>query len=53
MEPFEPNPAVKAIVVNYMWKHAYTFREVPSVSAQPSVTRLFKRIRQRGFSLNG
>jgi hypothetical protein len=36
------NPAVKAIVVNYMWKQATTLEGVPTVSAQPSVTRLFK-----------
>jgi hypothetical protein len=43
IESFKPNPAVKAIVVNYMWKQAYTLPGVPTISAQPSVTRLFKR----------
>lgn len=43
IQPFEPNPAMKAIVVNYMWKQAYTAAEVPTISAQASVTRLFKR----------
>ncbi|BFM15745.1 hypothetical protein R50073_19280 [Maricurvus nonylphenolicus] len=36
------NPALKAVVVNYMWKMAYAVQGVPAISTQPSVTRLFK-----------
>ena len=38
----KPNPAVKAIVVNYMWKQATTLAGVPTISTQPSITRLFE-----------
>ncbi len=36
------NPAVKAFVINYMWKQAYTTPGVPTISTQPSITRLFQ-----------
>lgn len=36
------NPAVKAIVVNYMWKMATTLEGTPTISAQPGITRTFE-----------
>jgi len=37
------NPAVKALVINYMWKQAFAMQGVPTISAKPSVAKLFRR----------
>ena len=37
------NSSVKAIVINYMWKQAFAMSEIPVISAQPSISRLFQR----------